>query len=264
MDDFVSHSGIQRMGDWGGVVQYGGGDNTMVVLFYLKPVHQPGASVEAGRQIFKDKLYVRIHPPGERLNIIDREATNADKQRFPIQWQQYQQNAPQQSEGTPVEMLFPATPSIPAALRANGVYTIEHLAELSAHAIESVGMGCQQWVNDAVRYLEVSNKGVKASQLKSQLDERDREIHSLKHTVDLLRVEIERLKKSNTTQVTLEQVQNMLAQNNGNRGVYPPGQLGAQFDAQTEQIAATRREVMPKAKKPDKASPKRARARIED
>jgi hypothetical protein len=266
MDDFVQSTGIKRMGDWGGVVQYGT-DNSMVVMFYLKPVHQPGKSVQQGRQIYEDQLYVRIHPPGERLNIIDRAATDADKRRFPIQWHQYQENAPQVSEGTPVEMLFPAQPSIPAALRANGVYTIEHLSELSAHAIETIGMGAQQWCNEAVKYLEVANKGVKASQMKAALEEKDRELHSMKHKMDLMQAELDRLREMSASTVTMDQVQQLLANNGGNRGVYAPGKLGKQFDAQTAQINATRRDTMPKAKakQPDKASPrKRTRARLED
>jgi hypothetical protein len=240
MDDFQGHSGIQRMGDWGGVVQYGGGDQSMIVMFYMRPVHNPQKSTEAGRQYFDDKIFVRIHPPGERLNIIDREATDVDKRRFPMQWAQFRENAPQISDGTPVDMLFPANPSTSAALKASGVHTIEQCAELSAHAIETIGMGAQSWVNSAKRYLEVANKGVKASQLKAALDEKDREITTLKHKIDLLEASLGEIRQNQTKSLTLADVQQMLSNQGGGgkRGVFVPDP-NKNFDAQSAQINAT-------------------------
>ena len=130
MDELASHTSIRRMGEWGGVVNYGGGDASMVVMFYMKAVSNPAKSAEVGRPYFDDKIFVRIHPPGERLNIVDREATNLEKQRYPLQWQQFQANAPQVSDGTPVDLLFPASPATAGALKASGVHTVEQLAKL--------------------------------------------------------------------------------------------------------------------------------------
>ncbi len=260
MDDFAAHNSIRRMGDWGGVVQYGGGDPSMVVMFYIRPIRNPAKSAELGRPYFDDKVFVRIHPPGERLNIVEREASDTDKRRFPMQWAQFKENAPQVSDGTPIDMLFAANPSIAAALKASGVHTVEQCAELSAHAIETIGMGAQQWVNEATRYLEVANKGVKASQLKAALEDKDRQIHSLEHKIDLLTTELEHLRETANRAVTMDDVQNLLAQQGGGgkRGVFAPGkQLNPNFDAQTAQINATH-----KTADLSKATPKRSRARI--
>lgn len=243
MDDFQPSSGIKRMGEWGGVVQYGGGDSSMVVMFYLRDVHNPSKSVEFNRPFFDDKVFVRIHPPGERLNIIDREASDVDKRRFPMQWAQFKENAPQVSDGTPVDMLFPASPATAAALKASGVHTVEQCADLSAHAIENIGMGAQQWVNTAKRYMEVANKGVKASQLKYELDKKDLEITSLKNMVELLKTELDGIKDNQTKTLTMADVQQMLANQGGGgkRGVFPPGDnlSNTHFDAQISQINAT-------------------------
>lgn len=270
MEDFISHSGIQKLGDWGGVAQYGPGDAGMVVMFYLNPVHNPAKSAEVGSPQYDDMVFVRIHPPGERLNIIDRKASEADKRRFPMQWAAFQQNRPQTNNGTPIDMLFPAQPSIAAALKASGVHTIEQCAELSAHAIETIGMGCQHWVNDAVRYLEVANKGVKASQLKAAMEERDRENAHLKHKIGLLEEELHKLRDRANAAVSLEDVQQLLANQGGLAGRRPQFAPGRQqpFDAQAAQIAATHiSNDIAKAKAPKKTSvppapAKRARARI--
>lgn len=266
MEDFQSHSDIKWNGHVG-TVQYGGGDTTMIVMFYLKPVHNPARSVDMNSPQYDDTIYVRIHPPGERLNIIDRKATDADKRRFPMQWHQYEQNKPQVSNGTPIDMLFPANPSVAAALKASGVHTVEQCGGLSAHAIETIGMGAQQWVNDANRYLEVANKGVKASQLKAALDEKDREIHSLNHKLDLVTTELNYIKEQNAKAVSFEDVQQMIANQGGHQGQRPQfaqgKQMGKAFDAASAQIAAVHptRDLEKKAKKPEPA-PKRQRARI--
>jgi hypothetical protein len=270
MDDgLLGHSGIKWQGDVG-VVQYGGGDQTMVVFFYLKPVPNPALSSEAGRPVFEDKVFVRIHPPGERLNIIERQATDADRKRFPLQWAQYKENAPQVSTGTPIDMLFPANPAISAALKASGVHTVEQCANLSAHAIETIGMGAQAWVNDATRYMEVANKGVKASQLKAIVEKKDLEINSLKNKMELLENELAGLRETTSQAVTMADVQQMMANQGGRAGQRPqfaPGkQQNPNFDAQAAQINATHatRDIA-KAKAAPKAKaspPKRERARI--
>ena len=180
-----------------------------------------------------------------------------------MQWAQFKENAPQISNGTPIEMLFAAQPAVAAALQASGVHTVEQCAQLSAHAIETIGMGAQQWVNEATRYLEVANKGVKASQLKAVVEEKDREINSLNHKVDLLTAELEHLRANQNNAVTLADVQQMLANQGGGmkRGVFAPGkQLNPNFDAQTAQINATHKTS---DLKPTKAAPvKRSRVNL--
>lgn len=242
MDELPAHNGIRRMGEWGGVVQYGGGDTSMVVMFYMKPVHNVAKSQANGSPQYDDQIYVRIHPPGERLNIVDRKATEADKKRFPVQWMQFKENAPQETSGTPIDFLFPSKPSVSAALKASGVHTVEQLSELSAHAIESIGMGCQQWVNEATQYIRVANKGVKASELMKMSEEKDREIYSLKNKLQLMQDEMIKMREQASNGVTMEDVQRMLANQGGGgrRGVFPnsAGSFPASFDAQTAQINA--------------------------
>jgi hypothetical protein len=261
MNDFAAHTSIQKMGEWGGVVKYGN-DQNMVVMFYTKAVIDPTRSTEAGRPFYKDVVYVRVHPPGERLNIVDRQATQADKQRWATHWNQFRENAPQETEGTPIELLYPDSPAKSGALRASGVHTVEQLAHLSAHAIESIGMGAQHWVNDAARYLQVADKGVKASELKKMLDDRDRENDSLKRKITLLEEEIGHLRDNIGKQITMDDVQAMIANQGGGgrRGVYPQQRemRNSTFDPQAAQIAATHpTKDLSKAR-----APKRPRSKI--
>ena len=193
----------------GGMVEYGN-DKGMVCMFYNKPTHSPAKSTEAGRPQFEDVVYVRIHPPGERLNIVDRPAKGEDSRRFPAQWAQFMQNKQQVPEGTPIDILYPEYPSVAALLRANGVHTIEQCSDLSGNAIENIGMGAQRYVNDSKKFLEASNKGVKASQFRHEMESKDREIKALSHQVEVLKGQIEQL-MSNSSAMALGQVKDMIA-----------------------------------------------------
>ncbi len=194
--EFQSPTGIS----WGGVgghvgtVEYGGGSQGLVVFFYNRSVHNKARSLAEGRPIHNDQVFVRIAPPGEKLNVVDRPATGSDARKWPTQWQQFQSNKMQTVEGTPIDLLYPDNPSVGATLRASGVYTIEQCAELSAHAIESVGMGAQTWVNASQKYMAAANKGVKLTQYRHDLEERDREVSFLKKQVDDLMFEIQKMR----------------------------------------------------------------------
>lgn len=236
-EDFQTHTGIAWNGNVG-TVQY---DSTKVVMFYTKAKHNAAKSVQAGSPQYEDVIYVRIHPPGERLNIVDRPATHDDQGRYPVQWNQFIQNKEQIPDGVPIDLLYPDHPSVGAMLRANGVHTVEQCAEMSAAAIQNVGMGAQQYSNDATKYLQAANKGVKASQLRHELDARDNEIRTLTRNVETLKGEVDRLLRLNSQSVQLEQVQQLISGQQG-RPQYPAGapkQLARDFDAQTAQINAT-------------------------
>lgn len=233
-EGFSSPTNITWQGTTG-MVEYGGGDRGMICMFYNRPTHNPAKSKEAGSPYYEDKVFVRIHPPGERLNIVDREASGRDKQRFPAQWAQFQQNKEQHPDGTPIDLLYPETPSIAATLRASGVPTVEVLAELSAPAIENIGMGCQTWVNQARKYLEAASKGATVVQMRTALEDRDREIKALKTMVDGLKTRVEELTTRAQGGPDLASLQALLAATMG-RPTHMPAQS---FDAQTAMINAT-------------------------
>lgn len=254
MDDFTSPTNISWLGDVGRV-EYGGGDKGMIAMFYNRPMHNPVKSQEHGRPVYEDKVYVRIHPPGERLNIVDREASQSDKRRFPNQYRHFQENTEQHPEGTPIDLLYPESPAIAAMLRANGVSTIELCAELSAQAIDTIGMGCQQYVNAAAKYLEASNKGVKVTQMRHELEVRDREIKVLKQMVEEMKGTISSMKQNNVGGVPdLAALQALIAASM-QRPVHMP-QAG--FDAQSALINAN----SPTAQVEQAQPKRRARPRV--
>lgn len=155
-------------------------DNRVNVNFYTRSVQNPEKSREQGKPWFENQIYVRIQPAGERLNIIDRPVYNNDKQMYPAQWRQFTLNQTQVPEGTPVELLFPNFPAIADTLKGAGVWTIQQLAELSGNGLDGLGMGGQEFVNKAQRYLQQAKDGSEMVRLQQDLDRAKSDNKSLK------------------------------------------------------------------------------------
>lgn len=153
-----------------GIAKYGD-DAHLVVMFYKKGVHNAVKSLQHGAPIHDDVDFVKMHPPGERLNIIERPATEQDKRRFPRQWQQYMQGKTQNSDGIPIELLFPTHPHVGMNLRSAGVHTIEQCANMSTNAMETIGMGAQEYQNRAKQYLDVATGGKAFLDMKAEVED---------------------------------------------------------------------------------------------
>ena len=174
--------------DWEVPGAYGqvkfGNDRLTLAVFYTRSVVNEARSREVGRPIHENHTYVRIQPAGERLNIVDRPVRDEDKRRWPEQWAQYMAGKTQIPSGTPVELLFPNHPAIADTLKGCNVYTIEQLAALSGNAIDSIGMGAQDWVNKATAYLQSAEKGRDFNKMAQDLENSRAEIRILKQQLN--------------------------------------------------------------------------------
>lgn len=186
-DGFQPPSGIE----WGnadrtyGMVKYGD-ESQQVVLFYTKSVFDPVKSKATRTRQYINQAFVKMHPAGERLNVIDRPVKEEDKHRFPAQWNAFLQNRTQVPEGTPIDLLFPNNPAVADNLKAMNVYTIQQLAKLSSNAIDTIGMGARDWINKAVQYLDSAQSGAAFLELRSEVEKKDQEIKLLRRQVEKL------------------------------------------------------------------------------
>lgn len=163
-----------------GMVQYGPGDDKLLAGFYKKSVLNAARSRDEGRPIYEGRDFIKIQHPGETLNVVDRPASEQDKQRFPRQWAQYERGVTQIPDGVPLNQLFPDKPQVVDMMRGYNIHTVEQLRNLSGQAISTVGMGCQEWVNLANRYMERAEKGVDHHKFEAAIAQKDQEIASLK------------------------------------------------------------------------------------
>lgn len=166
-----------------GMAASGPGDERLIVLFYNKSVLNVAKSKAEGKRIYESREFIKIQQPGETLNIVDRPVLDGDKQRFPRQWDRFAQGKTQVPDGIPLTLLFPSQPNISDMLAGYQVHTVEQLANLSGHAIATIGMGCQDWVNKAAKYLEQAQKGVDFHRFEKAIEEKDRQIATLQRQV---------------------------------------------------------------------------------
>ena len=141
-----------------GIVSFGQ-DKDLVVKIYWRSMPDTKASEAAGAPVYKNVEYIDMFRPGEMMNMIVRPLTDADKRRFKSNYDQFVLQKTQVPEGTPVDLLFPNNPAVADSLRGYGIYTIQQLTNLSATAIDSIGMGGQDFVNKAKAYMNAASSG---------------------------------------------------------------------------------------------------------
>lgn len=210
---------VERQG-WG-MASSGPSEDKLIVGFYRRSVLNAAKSKDAGHPVHESRDFVKIQHPGETLNIVDRPIQETDKQRWPRQWHQFEQGVRQVPDGVPISLLFPAHPHIETMLRGYNIHTVEQLAGLSGDAISTVGMGAQDWVNAANRYMERANKGVNHHQFEKALADKDQQIATLTRQV----AEVTELVRQQQSQIRPQ--------------VQQPLQNTQTFDYQTAQINAS-------------------------
>ncbi len=168
------------------------GDDKLFVQFFMHPVKMEFKSEQEGRPIFEEKLHIRIIIPGDNTNIVEREAWEGDKMRFPRQWLQFQAMGKQDGIlGTPLDQWPILNRAQIEELKAVKFYTVESIAGASDQQITSIGMGGHGLRAKAQAYLQVSKDTALVQQQAADLERRDNEIKDLKEQVARLAATME-------------------------------------------------------------------------
>jgi hypothetical protein len=175
---------VSRQG-WG-IANSGPNDNQLMVGFYKRSVLNRFKSSQQGTPVHEGRDFIKIQHPGESLNVVDREVTDQDKHRWPQKWEAYIKNVAQVPDGIPLSLLYPSKPEIVETLRGYNIQTVQQLAALSGHAISTVGMGCQEWVNAAAAYMKQADKGVDHHKFNAAMNAKDQQIATLNRQVEEL------------------------------------------------------------------------------
>jgi hypothetical protein len=160
-------------------------DKSLLVKFFIKPFEDKQATLAEGRPIFKDREYVDIRAPGDRLGGVCRPATLRDIQRFPLHYQKFKariEGADDKVEGTPLIEWPQITRSQAEELAFFHIKTVEQLAAMAeVHAGKM--MNFHTLKRKAVEWLELNKGQAAAIALQEELHKRDMEIEALKSTV---------------------------------------------------------------------------------
>lgn len=175
------------------------GDDRLGVMFYTRVVEDAERTKAEGRKCFKDREYVKIMVPGDRLNTIDRPVQKTgvlptdDRMRFSKQYERFKAQAQTAAhDGTPLT-LWPAMPTALAEeLKYINVFTVEQLAELADTYVSKVPMG-HEWKRKAKDFVGALKDQAQVSKLQAALDERDQRIDALEKAVKDQAERIEKL-----------------------------------------------------------------------
>jgi hypothetical protein len=173
-------------------------DSRLQVRFYKRPVQQEQETLEAGRPIYKEFDFVHICVAGDTLTEIDTYALQSHKQRFPIQWANYQNRLGKDDEevvGTPLSEWPLVSKSQAEELRAMKFYTVESIANASDQQLQRMGMAAgmspyafrdkaKSYLNLAQDSTETDKRAQEINNLKEELAKKDEENAKIKAETD--------------------------------------------------------------------------------
>lgn len=171
-----------------------GGDEGLVVAFYMESVLQGKASEDAGRPVYKDVPYLHIRFPGDRTREIRRKVDLTgkngipDPERFPRQWAAFQRQQVQVQEGTPIEEWGPISKSHALTLKGVNVHTVENLAAVPDSALHALGHGARDLRDKAIAWLKAAQDSAETTKLAA-------ENQHLKDEIELLKAQVAELAK---------------------------------------------------------------------
>lgn len=162
-------------------------DNKLYVEFYRKPVLQPGKSREAGRAVYEEIDYIRIHVPGDKASVIERPLSQQDVFRFQERYNKWKAGQEEAVTGTPLSALPGMSPSKVEEYKFFKLVTVEQLAEANDN-LGSKFMSFQQDKQRAKAFMEVARNNAPIEKMNEELQKRDAEIENLKTMVEALQL----------------------------------------------------------------------------
>ena len=177
-------------------------DTSCFAEFFMHPQENKALTLEKGRPIFEEKVYVRIMIPGDKTTEIQRpvrmgNGPNHDNMKYAHQYSIFMQGqgADQALIGTPLKHWPPVTKSMVLELAHYEVRTVEQLAQVSDQILQKfMGLGAMR--QKAIDWLANAKDGELVSQLRAELVQRDNKIETLEEGMKELAQAVEELKSA--------------------------------------------------------------------
>ena len=170
-------------------------DARLFVEFSREPVMHPGKSREAGRAVYEERDFIRIHVPGDKTSVVYRQVTEQDAARFSDRYQKWRSGQEDAVVGTPLNALPGMSPSKVEEYRYFKITTVEQLAD----ANDNLGQKFMSFQTDKARakaFLEVAAGNAPIEKMNAELAKRDEEIETLKAQMAALMVNATKQRKS--------------------------------------------------------------------
>jgi len=174
-------------------------DSKLFVEFSRKPRLQRGKSKAAGRAVYEEVDYIRVHVPGDKLSVVERPVDSIDRQRFADRYAKWQAGQPQAVTGTPISALPNMTPAKVEEYKYFKIITVEQLAD----APDSVGQKFMSFNSDkrqAKVFLEVAKNNAPIEHMNEELKKRDAVIDDLKTELEAMKASKRKLAAAATAE----------------------------------------------------------------
>lgn len=142
-------------------------DKSVYAKFYTHPVKNEKASAEAGRAKFDEVEYVEIRAAGNANNIIQRPASDQDRQRFHRQYELFRAGMAEQTVGTPLTEIPWITKSQVEELAYVRINTLEALATVNDDVCQRMA-GLRDLKNKAMIFMEAADKAAPLTALQEE------------------------------------------------------------------------------------------------
>lgn len=180
-------------------------DTSCFAEFFMHARENRVLSLEKGRPIFEEILYVRIMIPGDKTSEIQRpvrmgQGPEHDNMKYAHQYAIFMQGqgADQALVGTPLKHWPPVTKSMVLELAHYEIRTVEQLSQVSDQILQKfMGLGAMR--QKAIDWLESAKDGELVSQLRAELVQRDNKIETLEVGMKELGEAVARLENPTTT-----------------------------------------------------------------
>jgi hypothetical protein len=163
-------------------------DDKLFVEFMREPVLHPGKSREAGRAIYEERDFVRIHVPGDKTTVCVEPMHEINVFRFKSRYEKWKAGQAEAVSGTPLSALPGMSPAKVEEYKFFKVVTIEQLAE----ANDQMGQKFMSFQGDKQRakaFIEATKGNAPIEHMNTELQKRDAEIENLKSMVEALQAQ---------------------------------------------------------------------------
>ena len=171
------------------------GDAKLYIEFSRKPKLHPGKSREAGRAVYEEVDYIRIHVPGDKLSVVERPVSEQDAYRFQERYNKWKSGQAEAVSGTPLSALPNMTPAKVEEYKYFKIITVEQLAEASDNLGQKF-MSFQQDKQRAKAFIEATKGNAPIEKMNEELQKRDAEIENLKTMVEALQAQAKPSKRA--------------------------------------------------------------------
>lgn len=156
--------------------------------FSTRTMKDEALSASRGRFVPREVEMVTIIIPGDSLSVVERRARDADKQRFPKEYEAFKKMQEFVPDGTPLETWPLLSRAQVEDLRYNGIHTVEDLADIADSNLPALGLGGRTLRKHAQAFIETSKAGALPAQLV-------RENEDLKTRLEMLTNQLETLSR---------------------------------------------------------------------